>query len=266
MTEQQLTRRERYRQQTFDEIKNIAVQQLAEGGAAAVSLNAIARTMAMSAPAIYRYFASRDELLSALAIDFYGDLADTLDTATRAATSPTDRIRSLANAYRGWALAHSNAYRLIFETPTGSGLDAGGSSPAGSGPAGSGPAGSGPAESDVEGFDPVRPAAQRSMDSLLAALAAAGIPATEPVPPELEDQIRTWAHHSRHRDLPTPVLRLGLIWWSQLHGLVSLELGQHLRATGVNPELLYHAEIDTLLARFAGTGAGDADVGGRGRG
>jgi hypothetical protein len=42
-------------------------------------------------------------------------------------------------------------------------------------------------------------------------------------------------------------LRLGLMLWGRLHGLVSLELGGHLRATGVDPQLIYQSEIHALL-------------------
>jgi hypothetical protein len=44
---------------------------------------------------------------------------------------------------------------------------------------------------------------------------------------------------------------LGLSWWSRLHGLVSLELGHHLRATGIDPRLLFQAEVQALLRRLA---------------
>jgi AcrR family transcriptional regulator len=59
------TRRERVRLQTLDEIKQHAIQQVAAGGPSALSLNAIAKAMGMSGPAIYRYFASREQLLAA---------------------------------------------------------------------------------------------------------------------------------------------------------------------------------------------------------
>ena len=55
--------------------------QVAEGGPAALSLNGIAKQLRMSGPAIYRYFASRDELLTRLVVDLYGDIAETLGQA-----------------------------------------------------------------------------------------------------------------------------------------------------------------------------------------
>jgi hypothetical protein len=71
---------------------------------------------------------------------------------------------------------------------------------------------------------------------------------------DLEQQIRAWAQRSRHAELPAGVLYLGLSWWSRLHGLVSLELGGHLGATGVDPGLLYQAEVQSLLSRLQPAG------------
>jgi Tetracyclin repressor-like, C-terminal domain len=76
--------------------------------------------------------------------------------------------------------------------------------------------------------------------------------ALRPAPPPLEQQIRAWADSLRHRDLPAAALHQGLIWWSQLHGLVSLELGHHIRATGVDPGLLFQTEIHELARRLVG--------------
>jgi hypothetical protein len=50
--------------------------------------------------------------------------------------------------------------------------------------------------------------------------------------------------------LSTGTLRLGLSWWARLHGLVSLELGGHLRATGIDPHLLYQSEIQALVGQL----------------
>ena len=71
------TRREQRREQTVSEIQALAIDQIAADGPDAVSLNAIARTMAMSPAAIYRYFESRDALLADLVVLFYDALAET---------------------------------------------------------------------------------------------------------------------------------------------------------------------------------------------
>lgn len=222
MTEE-LTRRERYRQQTAAEIKALAMDQVAAGGVAAVSLNGIARSMAMSPGALYRYFGNRDDLLAGLVVDAYSSLADTLEQAAAGGTR-TARLTAVADAYRTWAVERPNSYRLIFETTTGSG--------------------------DELAPGRVVQAAQRSMDVFLAVLSQFEPPADAGLTRALEKQIRTWAQRSRTPDLPTGTLYLGLSCWSRLHGLISLELGHHLHATGIDPRLLYQAEIRALLSRL----------------
>ena len=75
------TPRERYRTQVRAEIKEHAWAQIATAGASALSLNAIAKLMGLSGPALYRYFANRDELITDLVTDAYRSLADTLRAA-----------------------------------------------------------------------------------------------------------------------------------------------------------------------------------------
>ncbi|HEY0717584.1 MAG TPA: TetR/AcrR family transcriptional regulator [Streptosporangiaceae bacterium] len=224
------TRRERQRQQTRAEIKDRAMGQVAGGGAGSVSLNAIARAMGMSPAALYRYFASRDALLAELVADACGSLADALRQAADGAPGPgAARLAAVAHAYRQWALAHPNSYLLVFQTSSGSGLDP----------------------------DPERTvaAAQRSMDVFLSVLdgPAAGHADLDldeaGAGAELAAQIRAWGLRAQTPDLPTGRLYLGLLTWTRLHGLISLELGHHLAATGVDPALLYEAEVQSLLQR-----------------
>jgi hypothetical protein len=61
--------------------------------------------------------------------------------------------------------------------------------------------------------------------------------------------VRAWGQRSEVPDLTVGQLYLGLLAWTRLHGLISLELGQHLTATGVEPALLYDAEVASLLRR-----------------
>src|SRR6201996_2929431 len=117
------TRRERQRRETLAEIKARAMDQVAAGGAAAVSLNAIARAMGMSPAALYRYFDGRDALLAELVVDAYGSLADALQRAADGVgeDGAAERLVTVARAYRDWALGHPNEYLLIFQTSSGSG-------------------------------------------------------------------------------------------------------------------------------------------------
>ena len=79
-----MSRRDRMRELTIAEIKATARQQMAESGTAGVSLSAIARAMEISAPALYRYFASRDDLVTALIVDAFTALADAIEAAESA--------------------------------------------------------------------------------------------------------------------------------------------------------------------------------------
>ncbi|UXI79364.1 TetR/AcrR family transcriptional regulator, partial [Streptomyces vinaceusdrappus] len=107
------TPRERYRAQVRAEIKEHAREQIATAGASALSLNAIAKRMGMSGPALYRYFAGRDELITELVRDAYRSLADTF----RAAAGSDADLAGLAHTMRSWALADPQRYFLVFGTP-----------------------------------------------------------------------------------------------------------------------------------------------------
>jgi AcrR family transcriptional regulator len=113
------TRRERVRAETTTEIKDVALQQMAEQGAASLSLRSIAREMGMSAPALYRYFPNRDALVTALIVDAYNSLADALQTANDGQESGdyNGRFHAVTHAYREWALSHRAEYALIYGTP-----------------------------------------------------------------------------------------------------------------------------------------------------
>ena len=113
------TMRERYRAQVRQEVKQAALNQLAQSGPAGVSVSAIGKELGVSGPALYRYFASRDELLTELVIDAYHDLADALSAATsrEPGQEPRGRFEALVRAYRSWALAQPHRYRLLFGPP-----------------------------------------------------------------------------------------------------------------------------------------------------
>ena len=110
--------RERRRAETVLELKAAALRQLATAGPEGLSLRAVAREVGMSVQSIYHYFASRDDLLTALLTEGHNDLADAL-AAARSTAGP-DRQAELAamcRRYRAWALAHPAQFRLIYGTP-----------------------------------------------------------------------------------------------------------------------------------------------------
>ncbi|CAN3984667.1 TetR/AcrR family transcriptional regulator [Kitasatospora purpeofusca] len=115
----QLSRRERLRADTVEEIKRAALTLIVERGAANLRFTDIARSMGMTPPALYRYFADRDELLTALVADSYDSLSDAL-TATRGTVPPDDldgRFTATCTAYRTWAQRNPERFALIFGSP-----------------------------------------------------------------------------------------------------------------------------------------------------
>ena len=82
---------------TIAEIKTIARQQMADSGTAGVSLSAIARAMEVSAPALCRYFASRDDLVTALIVDAFNALADAIQAAESAVERETNAQKIIAS-------------------------------------------------------------------------------------------------------------------------------------------------------------------------
>ncbi|WFE25858.1 TetR/AcrR family transcriptional regulator [Solwaraspora sp. WMMD791] len=111
--------RARARAEMINEIKAIARRQLATDGAN-LSLRAVARDMGMVSSAIYRYFPSRDDLLTALIVDGYHALADAAEAGDAEITDRADlrgRWLAVCHAIRRWALAHPAEYALLFGSP-----------------------------------------------------------------------------------------------------------------------------------------------------
>lgn len=94
-------------------------RQLGEVGAAALSVRAIARELDMASSAIYRYVASRDDLLTILIVTAYDELGDAVDAALAKVPDGTlrERFYALGRAMRGWAITHPYDYALIFGSP-----------------------------------------------------------------------------------------------------------------------------------------------------
>lgn len=208
------TPRERYRAQVRGEVKEHAWEQIATAGASALSLNAIAKQMGVSGPALYRYYASRDDLITDLIADAYRSLADALRLAADAGADLT----TLAHAIRAWALEHPQRYLLIYGTPV---------------PGYHAPADTTAISSEI-------------MAILLDAASATPTPDRPATPFETHlDQHRAWAgEHSA----PPAALHRALSFWTRLHGVLSLELAGHFAGMGFDAAQLFSSELEELLA------------------
>jgi len=116
------SRRDRVRAATTEEIKQTARRILVEEGPEALSLRAIAGEMGMTAPALYRYFGSRDELIKHVCADIFGELAQAIQDAIGQAAAASEgdmtaKVLAACWAFRGWSLSHSREFGLVFATP-----------------------------------------------------------------------------------------------------------------------------------------------------
>lgn len=113
------SRRERVRAATMQEIKETARRFLVEQGPDAVTLRAIAREMGMTAPALYRYFGSHEELIRHVIGDFFVEVAGDINKAIHdvAADGMTAKFTASAREFRRWSLNHPREFALVFGSP-----------------------------------------------------------------------------------------------------------------------------------------------------
>lgn len=109
-------RREQNQESTRREIKTYAWHQIATNGVDSISLGAIARSMNLTTPALYRYFVKRNDLIQALTLDayysFYSSLNASVDTCST--EDQVCRFRTLGQTYYQWAVDHTPQYQIIF--------------------------------------------------------------------------------------------------------------------------------------------------------
>jgi AcrR family transcriptional regulator len=214
------TIRQRYRAQVRHEVKQAALSQLEQAGPAGLSVSAIGKQLGVSGPALYRYFAGRDELLTELIIDAYDDLARALRVAAEQhqGLPPRGRFEALARAYRSWALGQPHRYRLLFGPPL-PGYDA-------------------HAQRLVD-------ASQAAMAEFLTVLRELDQRAAPGLPEPLTAQLTTWAAAHDPAIGPATALHAVLVW-SRLHGLVSLEIAGNFASMGIDPGQVFEAQLSTL--------------------
>lgn len=210
-------------------IKDTAWKQIAESGAASLSLRAIARELDITAPAIYNYYPSRDDLVTALIVDAFTSLAEAQEASITglAQNRRAVRLSALGLAYREWAVTYPQRYHLIFGTPI--------------------PNYTAPEEV-------TQPAAAQALIPLIQAiqdLASAGELRTErlaDMSPKLESMLEAWSKFAGGFD--HEVLYLALVIWSRVHGLVMLEITHQIPSFFDDPEEVYRQEIKNLLIQY----------------
>lgn len=235
--------RERFREQVREDVKAAALRQLASGGASALSVNAIARELGVSGPALYRYFANRDELLAELVIDAYHDLAGALGVAADRGPgrSPHDRVRSLARAWRSFALSEPHRYGLLFAPPV-PGYDAHAERLVGA--ANRVMAVGLDVFASLDSEDklgrPQLAASEHSANRVGTSVPENGLYAVENFPEEMLTAVGAGQ---------VDLLRV-ISAWIRLHGFVGLELGGNFSSMGVDADALFHHEVEILVRDY----------------
>ncbi|MCG3040674.1 TetR/AcrR family transcriptional regulator [Streptomyces fenghuangensis] len=231
--------RERARAEITAAIKEEARRQLAEEGAARLSLRAVARELGMVSSALYRYFPSRDDLLTALIIDAYDAIGSTAERALAAADrdAPVARWRAVCRAVRQWALSRPHEYALIYGSPV---------------PGYSAPRSTVAPASRVGLALIVVVRDARAAGALSEPADGASAPA---VPgPVAEDADRLM--ELLGLDLPAPVTARLVAAWAQLFGLIGFEVfGQFNQLVNAREEFFDHA-VTRLAAAVGLTGSG----------
>jgi AcrR family transcriptional regulator len=201
---------------------------MAESGAAALSLRAIAREMDITAPALYRYFQNRDDLVTALILAAFHSLADALEAARDAETEDdhAGKLLAAAFAYRAWALEHPEDFALIYGTP-------------------------------IPGYEAPReltvPAAGRSFQ-VFAPMIADAIQAGVLVPPAEYTHFPAVVHDAlaalqeqEGYTFPLEALYATTVGWTQMHGIIILELFGHIGPVVGDTGEFYRHEIVNMM-------------------
>ncbi len=216
-----------------EEIKAIARQQMAQKGTSGVSLRGIARELNITAPAIYNYFPRLDDLITALIVDAFTSLADAVQAADQSApeTAYGARLKAAMLAYRQWAIRHPADFQLIYGNPI--------------------PGYEAPAEITI-------PLARRSLEimgqPMGLALRAGKLripPDYQTIPPSVADFMKSWLDPLySDLDLPVEMFYLLIVGWSRIHGIIMLELFEHIGPTVGDVAAFYEQEVDALLAHI----------------
>ncbi|GAA4719248.1 TetR/AcrR family transcriptional regulator [Isoptericola chiayiensis] len=218
------TARERARESITREILDAARARLAADGPAALSLRAVARDVGMVSSAVYRYFPSRDALLTRLLVECYDELGDVVEHAETEAPRADHAARWLATcrAARQWCVTHPGEFALLYGTP-------------------------------VPGYaapqDTIEPAIRVVL--LLARIAAEAQGEAAPVVSEVAPLVAGARDVVVQRGWPEPppeVVARVLMAWTGLFGTVSFELFGHLNNAVSDPADWFDAVVARLGA------------------
>jgi AcrR family transcriptional regulator len=210
-----------------------AWEEIADKGAASLSLRAISRELKITAPAIYNYFPRRDDLVTALIVDAFTSLGESQKESIKAipAGKLETRFTALGLAYRDWAIHYPQRYQLIFGTPL--------------------PRYEAPADVTL----PAAVWALVPLTETLQGLYEAGKLRTKRLArltPALKSMLVAWQGFVAEsgRQAHIEVLYLAFVIWSRVHGLVTLEIGHQNPPFITDPGEVFRREIENIKYQY----------------
>jgi AcrR family transcriptional regulator len=236
------SRRDRLRAATTEEIIQTARRLLVESGPDAMSLRAIARDMGMTAPGLYRYFDSHEELLRHVCANIFTELGGDIRQAIHAAAPPpgaaddpdiaklTVKMVAACREFRRWSLSHQAEFGLLFGVPL-PGLDDG--------------------RYDVA--DECALAFAGTFFALFLELwntVRFPVPEADQIDPGLRDQLTRY-RDALGSDIPVGAVLTFLRCWTVLYGAVAMEVFGHLRFALTDPGPMFEITLGDL-ARLVG--------------
>ena len=213
---------------TVKAIKAAAHQLMVEEGTNGLSIRGIAKVLDLTPPAIYHYFASLDNLTTALIVDGFNALADTLEAAAQhsSAITAAGKLLDVIRAYRQWSVDHPIDFQLIYGNP-------------------------------IPGYvappDVTVPAVVRTFVVTVALIEEALqtgelIPASpyRYMPPIVEARLKQLITEGGY-PISTLSMYLTMIIWSQIHGIIYLELFNHIQPNVGDVALFYETQVRNML-------------------
>ncbi|WP_030808657.1 TetR/AcrR family transcriptional regulator [Streptomyces sp. NRRL S-337] len=220
-------RRHRVREEALAEILRTGRRLLVDEGPSAVTLRAIAREMGMTAPGLYRYYASHRDLIQALTSHLYDELAAALAEARerRPAEEPGRQLREVCRELRRWALAHPREFGLLFAKPVTDADTAPGSA----------------------AHDPSWRFGTVLLDLMVQLWHHGSIEPPNDLDPSWIVQLEEVREHLAGEPVPLEILYVFVSCWARLYGAVAVEVFGHLDFALTDPEPLFEHTLHDIL-------------------
>ncbi len=218
------TRRAQRREATLVEIRDAALLLLAESGPDGVTLRGIATRLGMASAGVHYYYASRDELLTALIVDAFNELTAAIVQASKRRSTRAHTWTTAALAYRTWAMTHPEQFQLAHSATA----------------------------TRLKGHTGLLDAKDRAVRALtdpLASAVASGeidLPAGPPVPAALRAHFRRWADAANVPRDPQLLMFL-LQAYTLVQGAVLLAVTGSLPRELLQDDALFRAQLQRLL-------------------